>query len=236
MNRSTVFITGAGAGIGLEAARLFHSRGWYVGIVDVNSASADAAATALGCDSCYAGPIDVRQPDSIQSALDAVADQTDRAGAMRCAWDAFPQGHMKRWLVYSDGNGTRGAALGEVKIARAAGVEVSTVPLTTEAPEEVRLRAVTAPNRVEAGEPFQLRIVASAESDTEATLRVFQRVGSERRLLPPQTVHLQAGDNTFVLPPGMTKSGFYESEVTIEDESDTISENNSGRAVTIVHR
>ena len=162
-------------------------------------------------------------------------EQTDLAAAIRLALAAFPQGHMKRLLVYSDGNETRGAALEEVKIARAAGVEVSTVPLTTEAPEEVRLRAVTAPNRVEAGEPFQLRIVASAESDTEATLRVFQRVGSERRLLPPQTVHLQAGDNTFVLTQELTKSGFYEYEVTIESESDTISENNSGRAFTIVH-
>ena len=76
MNRSTVFITGAGAGIGLEAARLFHSHGWYVGIFDVNPASADAAATALGGDSCYAGPVDVRQPDSIQSALNAFAEQT----------------------------------------------------------------------------------------------------------------------------------------------------------------
>ena len=76
MDRSTVFITGAGAGIGLETARLFHARGWYVGIFDVNTASAEAAVAALGDDSCCAGTIDVREPDSIRSALDTFAEQT----------------------------------------------------------------------------------------------------------------------------------------------------------------
>ncbi len=162
-------------------------------------------------------------------------EQTDLAAAIRLGLAAFPQGHMKRIVIYSDGNETRGTALEEVKLAQAGGVEVNTVPLRTQEGQDVRLRAVSTPSRVQANEPFQLRIVASAEQDTEATLRVFQRVGSERRLLAPQRVSLQKGDNTFVLTQELANSGFYEYEVTIESEWDTIPENNSGRAFTIVH-
>jgi uncharacterized membrane protein len=161
--------------------------------------------------------------------------QTDLAAAIRLAMAAFPQGHMKRIVVYSDGNETRGAAVEEAKIARAAGVEIVAVPLETGAGNEVRLTSVSAPNRASADEPFQLRVVASADEDTEATLRIYQRAGTERRMLAPQTVTLQAGDNTFVLSQELTSSGFYEYEVELEAESDTVRENNTGRAFTIVY-
>ena len=161
--------------------------------------------------------------------------QTDLAAAIRLAMAAFPQGHMKRIVVYSDGNETRGAAVEEAKIARAAGVEIVAVPLETGAGNEVRLTSVSAPNRASADEPFQLRVVASADEDTQATLRIYQRAGTERRMLNPQTVTLQAGDNTFVLSQELTASGFYEYEVELETENDTVRENNTGRAFTIVY-
>jgi uncharacterized membrane protein len=161
--------------------------------------------------------------------------QTDLASAIRLAMAAFPQGHMKRIVVYSDGNETRGAAVEEAKIARAAGVEILTVPLETGGENEVRLKSVTAPNRAQSGEPFQLRVVANADHDTTATLRIYQQSGAERRMLPPQDVTLQPGDNTFVLSQEISASGFYEYEVELETASDAIRENNSGRAFTIVY-
>ena len=81
-------------------------------------------------------------------------EQTDLAAAIRLGLAAFPQGHMKRIVIYSDGNETRGTALEEVKLAQAGGVEVSTVPLRTQEARDVRLRAVTTPSRVQADEPF----------------------------------------------------------------------------------
>lgn len=161
--------------------------------------------------------------------------QTDLAAALRLAMAAFPQGYMKRVVVYSDGNETKGAALEEARLARAAGVEVSVVPLDTGSPEEVRLKTVSAPSRTDAEAPFQLRVVANSTTDTEATLRIFQRVGTERRMLPPQRVNLQQGDNTFVLSQELGAAGFYEYEVSIEADADTVSENNVGQAFTIVH-
>ena len=162
-------------------------------------------------------------------------EQTDLAGAIRLAIAAFPQGYMKRIVIYSDGNETRGSALEEAKLAQAAGVAVDVVPLIIGETNEVRLREVSVPNRVDADEPFRLRVVAHAEQDCEATLRVFQRLKGGKRLLRAQEVTLQEGDNTFLLAQELQTAGFYEYEATIEASADTILANNEGRSFTVIH-
>ncbi|MBI4559613.1 MAG: VWA domain-containing protein [Candidatus Hydrogenedentes bacterium] len=161
-------------------------------------------------------------------------EQTDLAGAIRLALAAFPQGYMKRMVVFSDGNETRGAALEEVKIAQAAGVGVDVIPLNIGAVQEIKIKEVSAPNRVNAGEPFQLRVVATAEQDCEATLRVYQTVQGKKYLMKPTTVTLQKGDNAFLLPQELSSGGFYEYEVTAESSADTVLANNEGRAFTVI--
>ena len=160
--------------------------------------------------------------------------QTDLASAIRLALAAFPQGHMRRMVIYSDGNETKGTALEEVKLAQSAGVDVQIVPLHVASVNEVRVKDVATPSQVNADEPFQLRIVVSAQEDTRGTLRVFQRVGDQRRMMPPQDVDLRKGDNTFVVSQELSTSGFYEYEVQIDAEEDTIIANNSGQAFTII--
>lgn len=161
-------------------------------------------------------------------------EQTDMAAAIRLAMAAFPQGFMKRIVVLTDGNETKGSALEEVKLAKAAGISVDVVPIRIGGNEEVRIKEVSTPHRANADEPFQVRIVAHAEQDSEATLRVFQKMGDNRRLLPSQKVTLQKGDNSFVLTQEIQSSGFYEYEVSIESDSDTNLANNEGRAFTVV--
>ena len=160
--------------------------------------------------------------------------QTDLAAAVRLAMAAFPQGHMKRIVIYSDGNETKGSALEEVKLAQAAGVDVQIVPIYVSTPQEVRVRDVALPSHVNADEPFQLRVVVSAEADTQGLLRVYQRVGDKRISMPSQEVSLRKGDNTFILQQEMRTSGFYEYEVSIEADGDTMLANNSGQAFTII--
>jgi NADP-dependent 3-hydroxy acid dehydrogenase YdfG len=46
--RRTLFITGAAAGIGRETARLFHSRGFGVGLYDIDRSGVEALAGELG--------------------------------------------------------------------------------------------------------------------------------------------------------------------------------------------
>ena len=170
--------------------------------------------------------------DTIQSFVDG--EQSNLASAVRLAMAAFPQGYMKRIVVYSDGNETQGNVIEEAKLAQAANVEINVVPVKIGGAEEVRLREINAPNHMNAGEPFQLRVVAHADQDCEATLRVFQRVGDGRRMMPPQKVTLHKGDNTFLLSQELNSPGFYEYEASIESEADTILANNEARAFTVV--
>src|SRR5512132_559627 len=66
MTRS-IFISGAGRGIGRATADLFLSRGWRVGLFDVD---ADAvAAAAGGRDGAVHGTLDVRDADQWAKAL-----------------------------------------------------------------------------------------------------------------------------------------------------------------------
>jgi uncharacterized membrane protein len=161
-------------------------------------------------------------------------EQTDMAAAIRLAMAAFPQGTMKRIVLFSDGNETQGSALEEAKLARAAGVAVDVVPLRIGGQEEVRLREVSTPSHANAQEPFQVRVVAQAEQDGPGTLRVFRRTGEGRQLIATQDVTLQKGDNTYLLTEELVHSGFYEYEAVIEAEFDTVLANNEGRAFTVV--
>jgi uncharacterized membrane protein/Mg-chelatase subunit ChlD len=161
-------------------------------------------------------------------------DQTDLASAIRLALAAFPQGFMKRIVVFSDGNETRGSAIEEVKLAASTGAVVDVVPIPIGGQNEIRVKEVSTPGRVNADEPFQIKVVVHAERDAEGILRLYQRSGTNRGLLAEQKVSMQKGDNAFLLPRELAQSGFYEYEATIESPQDTILANNEGQAFTII--
>jgi NADP-dependent 3-hydroxy acid dehydrogenase YdfG len=64
-----IFITGAGAGIGAETARLFARNGWRVGASDVNSAALVALQGECGADRVSIHVADVRDRAAVASAL-----------------------------------------------------------------------------------------------------------------------------------------------------------------------
>ena len=72
----TIFITGAGAGIGAETARLFARNGWIVGASDVDEAALGALQRELGAERVSVHRADVRDRASLES---AVRDFTARA-------------------------------------------------------------------------------------------------------------------------------------------------------------
>ncbi len=65
----SIFITGAGAGIGAETARLFVSRGWRVGVSDVNAAALESLASELGAGAVSTHVADVRDRGAVEAAL-----------------------------------------------------------------------------------------------------------------------------------------------------------------------
>lgn len=74
--RKSIFITGAASGIGLETARLFAGKGWYLGIVDMNEAGLDKLAVEIGPDACYSAVVDVTDPDGFRKAVEAFSEKT----------------------------------------------------------------------------------------------------------------------------------------------------------------
>jgi len=68
VSQPAIFITGAAAGIGRATAELFASRGWFVGLYDVNEAGVRELAQQLGAKTCC-GKLDVTDAAAFAAAL-----------------------------------------------------------------------------------------------------------------------------------------------------------------------
>jgi NAD(P)-dependent dehydrogenase (short-subunit alcohol dehydrogenase family) len=69
MSKPGIFITGAAAGIGRATAELFASRGWFVGLYDVNEAGVQELRRSLGEANAVAGFLDVTDAAALERAL-----------------------------------------------------------------------------------------------------------------------------------------------------------------------
>lgn len=74
--RKSIFITGAASGMGLETARLFNSKGWFVGGYDVNAAGLKALEAELGADNCIVQTLDVTDKKAYEAAVAAFGQAT----------------------------------------------------------------------------------------------------------------------------------------------------------------
>lgn len=72
----SIFITGAGSGIGRETARLFAARGWFVGAADRDEAALDVLFGELGEESCATYVMDVTDGNSVARAMESFAGHT----------------------------------------------------------------------------------------------------------------------------------------------------------------
>ena len=76
---NSIFITGAGAGIGLATARLFAGKGWFVGAADRDAAALQAVQRDLGTERCSIHVVDVVDAATVAKALE---DFTARSGGL----------------------------------------------------------------------------------------------------------------------------------------------------------
>jgi NAD(P)-dependent dehydrogenase (short-subunit alcohol dehydrogenase family) len=65
----SVFITGAGSGMGREGAKLFHAKGWRVGAVDRNDDGLQALCDGLGAERLWTRGVDVTDKAAFDAAL-----------------------------------------------------------------------------------------------------------------------------------------------------------------------
>jgi NAD(P)-dependent dehydrogenase (short-subunit alcohol dehydrogenase family) len=65
----SVFITGAGSGMGREGAKLFHAKGWRVGAVDRNDGGLAELSRQLGAERLWTRVVDVTEKAALDGAL-----------------------------------------------------------------------------------------------------------------------------------------------------------------------
>lgn len=80
-NTKSIFITGAGSGIGAATARLFAERGWRVGLADRDGNAVKQLADALG-ENAHAYLVDVLDREAIGSAISVFAGGVGRLSAL----------------------------------------------------------------------------------------------------------------------------------------------------------
>ena len=76
--RQAIFITGAASGMGREAAKLFASKGWFVGAADVNEAGLATLVQELGSENCWPTRLDVRSKEDFDTSLGAFCAKAGR--------------------------------------------------------------------------------------------------------------------------------------------------------------
>lgn len=82
----SIFITGAGSGMGRAGAELFHARGWRVAAVDRNTDGITALADQLGADRIWTRQVDVTDKPALDAALaDFCAGNPD--GGLDMMWN-----------------------------------------------------------------------------------------------------------------------------------------------------
>ena len=92
--QKSIFVTGAGSGIGRATAQLFAERGWFVGLFDVNSQGLEETAAALPEGQRLSMTFDVRDRSGWTRAVEAFGQATGRrmnvlfnnAGVGRGGW------------------------------------------------------------------------------------------------------------------------------------------------------
>jgi NAD(P)-dependent dehydrogenase (short-subunit alcohol dehydrogenase family) len=82
----SVFITGAGSGMGREGAKLFHAKGWRVGAVDRDDDGLATLSRELGGDRLWTRAVDVTDKAALEGALaDFCAGNT--GGVLDMMWN-----------------------------------------------------------------------------------------------------------------------------------------------------
>ena len=154
---------------------------------------------------------------------------TNLAEAVRLGLALFPAGSARRIVVLSDGAATVGDADAAARLAAAAGVEISYVPLSRPAGgDEALLTGVSAPTRISQGETFRIEVTAESTADMPATLRVL----AGGRVVHEEEVQLRRGANNFAVRLRAAEQEFARYRVQLAPAGDTTYQNNELAAFT----
>lgn len=165
------------------------------------------------------GPLEeIPRPESEEDRL-----STDMAAALRMSYGLFPQNHLKRVVLVSDGNQTRGEFLAEAQRAENFGIRLYNREIEFEPDPEVLVQKIDAPEELEVGSPFHLSARVFATHATEATFTLWQNEFKSAT----KTVELEEGANDIQFKTEVFEPGFrrFKLEMSVAGK-DTIEANN----------
>lgn len=172
----------------------------------------------------------------IESLLELRQDATNLEGAMKLALSTFPENSAKRVVIVTDGNENVGNAQEMADVLVERDVSIYIVPVHIERSGEVAVEKVAIPSDVRKGQPFNVRVVLSNQSETmvRGKLMLYRKRG--QRVEPQETaVVLSPGKTVFTLPEEIDRPDFYTYEaefVPERGEDDLMPQNNRASAFT----
>lgn len=142
---------------------------------------------------------------------------TDLAQALQLAQAAFPPDTAKRIVIVSDGNENLGNAMEQARALAANGVGIDVVPIRAPQHGEVLVEKVTAPNNVQRGQPFDLRVVANNLPDAAqgtatpvpGRLKVYRRTKDREVVIADNEVTIEPGKRVFTVREKIDAADFY---------------------------
>jgi len=169
-------------------------------------------------------------PDMTALGVEVGPHATNLADGIRLASGLIPSTARGKIVLVTDGLATHGDAVQEIKLARERGIGIQAVSLQQPHGEEVVLSSVEVPDRLFAGEEFQLKVVVESTIATKATIRLYEG----NRELGSRQISVEKGSNQFLFPQSSVKAGFHRYRVEIAPALDTIKVNNQAYAFTHV--
>ena len=155
---------------------------------------------------------------------------TNLAQALQLALATAPPGHANRFVLLTDGRQNAGNALAVAQAAKDAGADVYYVPAPLTFKQEVVVESMVLPVEVKFGEPFQAKVVAWSQADTQGRLSLYRN----GEFLGSQVVRMTAGKNVYTYRQALEQSGIHVYQAAIEVEGDTIEENNRSVGTVVV--
>lgn len=149
---------------------------------------------------------------------------SDPSAALRLTYGLFPQDHLKRVVLISDGNETRGDLLGESIRAHAFGIRVHNREILFEPPKEVLVRALQFPDELKVGEPFTMIARVFSNHKVTVNLQLWQNDFKDGN----QKVELEPGITEIPFKTEVYEAGFrkFRLEMSV-DGQDNFKGNNS---------
>lgn len=170
-----------------------------------------------------------------------VGDRTDLEAGVRIALAVFPDDTAKRVLLISDGNENAGNLREVAEIAKANDVAIDVLPITYNHDKEVMLERLITPHNARVGQTVAIRVVLRSSHATsgklllEANERAIDLDSNSEEMALPVTLELGLNVTTVFVPvSGGGVHRYRANFIPDREESDTLSSNNTGAAVTFV--